>query len=120
MKKISLCLIVKDEEAVLERCINSLKGCYDELIIVDTGSSSDGSDAVNQTGGDGGTGNPDGTGGDGATGNNSSGTAGIAYGGGGGSGTGRNGVSRAGGAGAIIFTWEDGINNEAMNIICNA
>ena len=41
MKKISLCLIVKDEEKVLERCINSLKGCYDELIIVDTGSTDD-------------------------------------------------------------------------------
>ncbi len=37
-KTISLCLIVKDEEPVLERCINSLKGTYDELIIVDTGS----------------------------------------------------------------------------------
>jgi glycosyltransferase involved in cell wall biosynthesis len=29
---------VKNEEPVLERCINSMKGCYDELIIVDTGS----------------------------------------------------------------------------------
>jgi len=37
-KKISLCLIVKDEEKVLERCISSMKGAYDELIIVDTGS----------------------------------------------------------------------------------
>ena len=37
-KKISLCLIVKNEEKDLARCINSLKGCYDELIIADTGS----------------------------------------------------------------------------------
>jgi glycosyltransferase involved in cell wall biosynthesis/predicted SAM-dependent methyltransferase len=37
-KKISLCLIVKNEEPVLERCIRSMEGCYDELIIVDTGS----------------------------------------------------------------------------------
>ena len=41
MKKISLTLIVKNEEKVLERCINSLNGCYDELIIVDTGSTDD-------------------------------------------------------------------------------
>ena len=38
MKTISLCLIVKNEEAVLERCINSMRGAFDELIIVDTGS----------------------------------------------------------------------------------
>lgn len=38
MVEISLCLIVKDEEKVLKRCIDSMKGCYDELIIVDTGS----------------------------------------------------------------------------------
>jgi glycosyltransferase involved in cell wall biosynthesis len=37
-KTISLCLIVKDEEKVLKRCIDSMKGAYDELIIVDTGS----------------------------------------------------------------------------------
>ena len=35
---ISLCLIVKNEEQILERCLNSFKGYYDELIIVDTGS----------------------------------------------------------------------------------
>ncbi|GEM_PF-2340487 len=35
---ISLCLIVKNEEDVLERCITSFKGFYDELVIVDTGS----------------------------------------------------------------------------------
>lgn len=35
---ISVCMIVKNEEEILERCVNSLKGLYDELIIVDTGS----------------------------------------------------------------------------------
>lgn len=36
---ISVCMIVKNEENVLARCLDSLKGIYDELIIVDTGSS---------------------------------------------------------------------------------
>ena len=36
--KISLCMIVKDEEAVLARCLQSAKDVADELIIVDTGS----------------------------------------------------------------------------------
>ena len=35
---ISLCMIVKNEEKILSRCIDSLKGIYDEAIIVDTGS----------------------------------------------------------------------------------
>lgn len=35
---ISVCMIVKNEEKVLARCLDSLKGLYDELIIVDTGS----------------------------------------------------------------------------------
>ena len=38
MITISACLIVKNEEAVLERGLESLQGIYDELIIVDTGS----------------------------------------------------------------------------------
>lgn len=38
MITISACMIVKNEEAVLRRCLDSLKGIYDELIIVDTGS----------------------------------------------------------------------------------
>lgn len=38
MATISLCMIVKNEEAVLARCLDSLKGIYDEAIIVDTGS----------------------------------------------------------------------------------
>ena len=36
MITISLCMIVKNEEEVLERCLNSLKGLMDEIIIVDT------------------------------------------------------------------------------------
>lgn len=39
MISISLCMIVKDEEKVLERCLNSIAGIVDEIIIVDTGSS---------------------------------------------------------------------------------
>ena len=35
---ISVCMIVKNEEKVLARCLDSLAGLYDELIIVDTGS----------------------------------------------------------------------------------
>jgi glycosyltransferase involved in cell wall biosynthesis len=38
MKKISLCIIVKNEEKVLERCLNGIKDVVDEIIIVDTGS----------------------------------------------------------------------------------
>lgn len=34
----SLCMIVKDEEDVLSRCLDSVKGIFDEIIIVDTGS----------------------------------------------------------------------------------
>lgn len=39
MTSISVCMIVKNEEKVLERCLLSLHGIWDELIIVDTGSS---------------------------------------------------------------------------------
>jgi len=35
---LSLCMIVKDEEAVLSRCLNSVRDIVDEIIIVDTGS----------------------------------------------------------------------------------
>ncbi|WP_243140278.1 glycosyltransferase [Candidatus Syntrophocurvum alkaliphilum] len=35
---ISLCMIVKNEEKVLARCLNSVKNIVDEIIIVDTGS----------------------------------------------------------------------------------
>lgn len=38
MVTISLCMIVKNEEAVLARCLDSVKELVDEVIIVDTGS----------------------------------------------------------------------------------
>ena len=38
MATISLCMIVKNEEQVLERCLECLKDIVDEMIIVDTGS----------------------------------------------------------------------------------
>ena len=38
MATISVCMIVKNEEEVLARCLDSLKGLWEELIIVDTGS----------------------------------------------------------------------------------
>lgn len=38
MVTISLCMIVKNEECVLERCLNAVKNIVDEIIIVDTGS----------------------------------------------------------------------------------
>ena len=36
--KLSACLIVRNEEANLTRCLKSLKGLVDEIIVVDTGS----------------------------------------------------------------------------------
>ncbi len=38
MITISLCMIVKNEEKVLARCLESVKDIVDEIIIVDTGS----------------------------------------------------------------------------------
>jgi glycosyltransferase involved in cell wall biosynthesis len=38
MPTVSLCLIVKNEEAVLARCLESTKGIADEIVVVDTGS----------------------------------------------------------------------------------
>lgn len=38
MSTISLCMIVKNEQAVLERCLSSVADLVDEIIIVDTGS----------------------------------------------------------------------------------
>ncbi len=38
MVTISLCMIVKNEEDCLKRCLDSLKGIADEMIVVDTGS----------------------------------------------------------------------------------
>lgn len=36
---LALCMIVKNEESVLARCLESVKGVFDEINIVDTGSS---------------------------------------------------------------------------------
>lgn len=38
MCTISLCMIVKNEESVLARCLDSVRGIADEIILVDTGS----------------------------------------------------------------------------------
>lgn len=38
MPTISLCMIVKNEEAVLSRCLDSIADLMDEIIIIDTGS----------------------------------------------------------------------------------
>ena len=38
MIQISLCMIVKDEEKVLERCLASVADLMDEIVVVDTGS----------------------------------------------------------------------------------
>src|SRR5579859_6527285 len=35
---LSACLIVRDEERNLSRCLNSLVGAVDEVVVVDTGS----------------------------------------------------------------------------------
>lgn len=39
MPGVSLCMITKDEQNFLERCISSVKPAVDEIIVVDTGSS---------------------------------------------------------------------------------
>ena len=39
MITISLCMIVKNEERTLARCLDSVAGITDEIVIVDTGSS---------------------------------------------------------------------------------
>lgn len=38
MVTMSLCMIVKNEEALIERCLASVSGLFDEIILVDTGS----------------------------------------------------------------------------------
>ena len=38
MSSLSLAMIVKNEEDVLERCLESVKGIFDEIVIVDSGS----------------------------------------------------------------------------------
>lgn len=37
--KISLCMIVKDEESTLSKCLSSAKKFVNEIVILDTGSS---------------------------------------------------------------------------------
>ena len=38
MTELSLCMIVKNEEERLARCLSGVQGAVDEIIIVDTGS----------------------------------------------------------------------------------
>ncbi len=38
MATVSLCMIVRDEEAVLARCLDSVRNLVDEIVVVDTGS----------------------------------------------------------------------------------
>ena len=38
MPTVSLCMIVKNEEEVLARCLESVRGLFDEIVVVDTGS----------------------------------------------------------------------------------
>jgi tetratricopeptide (TPR) repeat protein len=48
--KISLCMIVKDEEALLPRCLQSVQNVVDEIIVVDTGSTDRTVDVAQQLG----------------------------------------------------------------------
>ena len=43
--RISLCLIARDEAAVIESCLRSVVGAVDEMVVVDTGSV-DGTEAI--------------------------------------------------------------------------
>lgn len=49
MKKISLCMIVKNEAHVIERCINSVSKLIDYVFIVDTGSTDNTIEVIHQT-----------------------------------------------------------------------
>jgi glycosyltransferase involved in cell wall biosynthesis/Flp pilus assembly protein TadD len=50
MPKLSVCLIVKNEEAHLARCLQSVRGLWDELVVVDTGSTDGTADIARQFG----------------------------------------------------------------------
>ena len=47
MKTINLCMIVKDEAHVIERCFDSVRPLIDEILIVDTGSTDDTVSVIN-------------------------------------------------------------------------
>jgi glycosyltransferase involved in cell wall biosynthesis len=47
-KLLSLCMIVKNEEKVLARCLESVQGFVDEIIVVDTGSTDNTKDIASQ------------------------------------------------------------------------
>jgi glycosyltransferase involved in cell wall biosynthesis len=47
MKTISLCMIVKNESHVIERCLNSVKSLIDYVFIVDTGSTDNTIEVIN-------------------------------------------------------------------------
>ncbi|WP_339190770.1 glycosyltransferase [Paenibacillus sp. FSL R5-0490] len=49
-ERISLCMIVKDEEEWLPHCLASVQGAVDEIIVVDTGSSDRSAEIVQQYG----------------------------------------------------------------------
>jgi tetratricopeptide (TPR) repeat protein len=48
--KLSLCMIVKDEEAALPKCLGSVKDVVDEIIVLDTGSTDKTPDIAKQFG----------------------------------------------------------------------
>ena len=41
MAKLSVCLIVRNEASNLPRCLDSIRGLADEIVVVDTGSTDD-------------------------------------------------------------------------------
>lgn len=48
MIEVSLCMIVKNEETVIGRCLQSVEGIFDEIIIIDTGSTDSTKEIVSQ------------------------------------------------------------------------
>lgn len=48
--RISLCMIVKNEESVLARCLESVKHVVDEIVLVDTGSTVNGGLKMHRSG----------------------------------------------------------------------